>query len=140
MLASVVRSSALKCSNLLGIFATYLRLRCCISDLNPSLVYYLIYDVADFLLNGEAAPAKEISEEVPAAPTPIPKKKLAKSTAPVQYLSHIFMLRAFAQSLEEWATAMLSFAENLTNYANKKEMMENFAEKFPPKGGNQSGV
>lgn len=98
------------------------------------LVYYSIYDVANFLLNGETTPAKEVPEEAPAAPTPLPKKKPAKSTAPVQDLSHIFMLRAFAQSLEERATAMLSLAENLKTYANRKEMMESFAEKFPPKG------
>ncbi|MCP1401847.1 hypothetical protein [Achromobacter insolitus] len=97
------------------------------------LVYYSIYDVANFLLNGETAPAKELPEEAAAA-TPLPKKKPAKATAPVQDLSHIFMLRAFAQSLEERATAMLSLAENLKTYANRKEMMESFAEKFPPKG------
>ncbi len=98
------------------------------------LVYYSIYDVANFLLNGETAPSKEVPEEAPAAATPLPKKKPAKTTAPVQDLSHIFMLRAFAQSLEERATAMLSLAENLKDYANKKEMMESFSKKFPPKG------
>ncbi|MDW9228610.1 hypothetical protein C7S15_3207 [Burkholderia cepacia] len=36
--------------------------------------------------------------------------------------------------MEDRATAMLSLAENLKDYAKKKEMMENFAEKFPPKG------
>ena len=97
------------------------------------LVYYSIYDVANFLLNGETAPTKEAPEEPPAA-TPLPQKKPAKSTAPVPDLSHIFMLRAFAQSLEERATAMLSLAENLKDYANKKEMAENFSAKFPPKG------
>ena len=97
------------------------------------LVYYSIYDVVNFLLNGETALAKELPEEAPAATT-LPKKKPAKSTAPVQDLSHIFMLRAFAQSLEERATAMLSLAENLKDYANKKEMTENFAAKFPAKG------
>lgn len=96
------------------------------------LVYYSIYDVANFLLNGETAPAKGLPEE-DTAPTP-PKKKPPKSPAPVQDLSHIFMLRTFAQSLEERATAMLSLAENLKDYANKKEMMENFAERFPAKG------
>lgn len=95
------------------------------------LVYYSIYDVADFLLNGETAPPTPQSE--PPAVTPRPKKKPAKPKTPVQDLSHIFMLRAFAQSLEERATAMLSLAENLKNYANKKEMMESFQEKFPPK-------
>ncbi|MCK4161432.1 hypothetical protein HFK89_02985 [Ralstonia pseudosolanacearum] len=96
------------------------------------LVYYSIYDVANFLLNGETSPSKEVPEEAP-APSPV-KKKPAKATAPVQDLSHIFMLRAFAQSLEERATAMLSLSENLKTYANRKEMMENFADKFPPKG------
>jgi len=57
-----------------------------------------------------------------------------KTDAAVQDLSHIFMLRAFAQSLEDRATAILSLAENLKDYANKKEMMESFAEKFPAKG------
>lgn len=80
-------------------------------------VYYSIYDVADFLLNGETT-SKNVPE--PPVATPLPKKKPAKSTAPVQDLSHLFMLRAFAQSLEERATAMLSLAENLKSYANKK--------------------
>lgn len=96
------------------------------------LVYYSIYDVAYFLLSGETAASKDIPG--PQVATPPPKKKPAKSTAPVQDLSHIFMLRAFVQSLEERATAMLSLAENLKTYANRKEMMESFAEKFPPKG------
>ena len=94
------------------------------------LVYYSIYDVADFLLNGESTPANPIADP----PAPLPKKKPAKAVAPVQDLSHIFMLRSFAQSLEDRATAMLSLADNLKDYANKKEMMENLAEKFPPKG------
>lgn len=96
------------------------------------LVYYSIYDVAQFLLNGESAPTKEVPKEAP-APIVI-KKNNVKVKTPVQDLSHIFLLRAFAQSLEERATAMLSLAENLKDYANKKEMMESFAEKFPPKG------
>ena len=96
------------------------------------LVYYSIYDVANFLLNGETAPSKEVPKEAP-APIVV-QKKSAKPKAPVQDLSHIFMLRAFAQSLEERATAMLSLAENLKEYANKREMAENFSKKFPPKG------
>lgn len=96
------------------------------------LVYYSIYDVANFLLNGETTPSKEIPEKAP-APQITVKKKPTKSTAPVQDLSHIFMLRAFAQSLEDRAVAMISLAENLKNYANKKEMMESFQKKFPPK-------
>ena len=96
------------------------------------LVYYSVYDVANFLLNGDTTPVKEAPE--PAAPTPLPKKKPAKPKTSVRDLSHIFMLRAFAQALEQRATAMISLAENLKDYANKKEMMENFAEKFPPKG------
>lgn len=97
------------------------------------LVYYSIYDVANFLLNGETTPSKEVLEEAPVSLQPI-KKKPVKSTASVQDLSHIFMLRAFAQSLEERATAMLSLAENLKDYANKKEMMDRFEQKFPAKG------
>lgn len=95
------------------------------------LVYYSIYDVANFLLNGETTPSKEAPEPL-ATPSPV-KKKPAKATAPVQDLSHIFMLRAFAQSLEERATAMWSLAGNLKDYANKREMMESFQQKFPPR-------
>lgn len=95
------------------------------------LVYYSIYDIAYFLLNGQTTPPKELQQEAPAAP--LPNKKPVKSTAPIQDLSHIFMFRAFSQSLEKRATAMLSLVENLKDYAKKKEMMENFAEKFPPK-------
>lgn len=96
------------------------------------LIYYSIYDVANFLLNGETTPIKEAPEEAPPPPQPI-KKKPPKATAPVQDLSHIFMLRAFAKSLEERATTMLNLAENLKDYANKKEMMETFQKKFPAK-------
>jgi hypothetical protein len=99
------------------------------------LIYYSIYDVANFLLNGETTPSKETPEEAP-PPQPI-KKKPAKPTAPVQDLSHIFMLRAFAKSLEERATAMLNLAENLKDYANKKEMKDRFEQKFPAKGSNE---
>lgn len=95
------------------------------------LVYYSIYDVANFLLNGVTTTTKEVPLEAP-APQPS-KKKVAKSAAPVQDLSHIFMLRSFAQSLEDRATTMLSLADNLKDYANKKEMMESFHKKFPPK-------
>lgn len=96
------------------------------------LVYYSIYDVANFLLNGISTPTKEVPEEAP-TPIVIPKKTV-RAKAVVQDLSHIFMLRAFAQSLEERATAMLSLAENLKDYANKKEMMDSFNKKFPGKG------
>ena len=96
------------------------------------LVYYSVYDVANFLLNGETTPPKEVPEEAP-APQITVKKKPTKSTAPVQDLSHIFMLRAFAKSLEERATAMLALAANLNDYANKKEMKDRFEQKFKPK-------
>jgi hypothetical protein len=86
------------------------------------LVYYLIYDVANFLLNGEITP----SQEAPAPRRQPVKKEPAKPTASVQDLSRISMLRAFAKSLEERATAMVQFAENLKDYASKKEIMENF--------------
>lgn len=96
------------------------------------LVYYSIYDVANFLLNGETTPSKDLPKEE-VAPIVI-QKKATKVKGNTQDLSHIFMLRAFAQSLEERATAMLSLAENLKDYANKKEMAENFSKRFPPKG------
>ncbi|WP_314973244.1 hypothetical protein [Comamonas testosteroni] len=96
------------------------------------LVYYSIYDVANFLLNGESTPGKEAPKE---DVTPIViQKKATKSKNNAQDLSHIFMLRAFARSLEDRATAMLSLAENLIVYANKKEMADDFRTKFPTKG------
>lgn len=96
------------------------------------LVYYSIYDVANFLLNGESTPSKEVPKE-DLAPIVI-QKKATKSKSNAQDLSHIFMLRAFAQSLEDRATAMLSLAANLKDYANKKEMADDFRKKFPTKG------
>ena len=87
------------------------------------------------MLNGEVSPSKEVPEEAPApAPQITVKKKPNKSTAPVQDLTHIFMLRAFAKSLEACATAMLNLAENLKDYASKKEMKDRFEQKFPTKG------
>ena len=97
------------------------------------LVYYSIYDVANFLLNGKTTPTKEVPDEA-LAPQITVKKKPTKSTAPVPDLSHIFMLRAFAKSLEERATAMLQLSEQLNKYANSKELMDRLAIKFPQKG------
>jgi len=96
------------------------------------LVYYSIFDVADFLLSGPTTPSTTSEKSAPVDP-PRTKKKATKPQAAVQDLSHIFLLRSFAQSLEDRAIAMLSLAENLKNYANKKEMMESFQKKFPPK-------
>lgn len=84
-------------------------------------------------MNGETTPANPIAELPAPEPLPVKKKPVRKASTQVQDLSHIFMLRAFAQSLEERATEMLSLAENLKIYANRKEMMESFAEKFPQK-------
>lgn len=95
------------------------------------LVYYSIYDVANFLLNGET----ESIEQEPAIQEQIkiPKKRTRK-TETVQDLSHIFMLRAFATSLEQKATKMLQLAQYLLNYADKKELKDSFEKKFAPKG------
>ncbi len=96
------------------------------------LVYYSIYDVAKFLLNGETAETAPLPEKSVANPIPA-KKKPVKNTN-VQDMSHIFLLRSFAQSLEDRATTMLALAEDLKNYANKKEMVDKLAAKLPPKG------
>ncbi|PKV47876.1 hypothetical protein CLU92_5348 [Janthinobacterium sp. 61] len=95
------------------------------------LVYYSIYDVANFLLNGETSPSKDLAQEAP--PQSAIKKKPAKRSANVQDLSHIFLLRTLAKSLEERATAMLQLSEQLTDFANRKEMVVSFEEKFPAK-------
>ena len=96
------------------------------------LVYYSIYDVANFLLNGETSPSKDLAQEAPAPQIAI-KKKPAKRSANVQDLSHIFLLRTLAKSLDERATAMLQLSEQLTDFANRKEMVVSFEEKFPTK-------
>lgn len=97
------------------------------------LVYYSIYDVANFLLNGETSPSKDLAQEAPAPQIAITKKP-AKRSENVQDLSHIFLLRTLAKSLEERATAMLQLSEQLTDFANRKEMVVSFEEKFPRKG------
>ena len=97
------------------------------------LVYYSIYDVANFLLNGETTPSEEVQEVAPVAT--VTKPKVRKSTSsPVQDLSHIFMIRAFAQSLEDRATAMLELSDSLKKYANSYELKERFEHKFSAKG------
>lgn len=100
------------------------------------LVYYSIYDVANFLLNGETNPIDEKTEQMLEQAKPIETvKKRAKNTdSRVQDLSHIFMLRAFATALEQRATRMLQLAQNLLNYANKKELADSFELKYAPKG------
>ena len=97
------------------------------------LVYYSIYDVANFLLNGETTPSEEVQEVVPEST--VTKPKVRKSTSsPVQDLSHIFMIRAFAQSLEDRATAMLQLSDSLKKYANSYELKDRFEQKLSSKG------
>lgn len=103
------------------------------------LVYYSIYDVANFLLNGETSPSKDLAQEAPAPQIAITKKP-AKRSENVQDLSHIFLLRTLAKSLEERATAMLQLSEQLTDFANRKEMVVSFEEKFPHKDFKNSAV
>jgi len=95
------------------------------------LVYYSIYDVANFLLNGESTPSDAPIEEVVIAPI---KPKVTKISKQVDDLSHIFMVRSFAQSLEDRATRMLQLSEILKNYADKNELKDRFELKFQPKG------
>ncbi|HAT7486621.1 TPA: hypothetical protein QCK15_000286 [Enterobacter asburiae] len=100
------------------------------------LVYYSIYDVANFLLNGETNPIDEKTEQMleQAKPVETVKKRAKNTDSRVQDLSHIFMLRAFATALEQRATRMLQLAQNLLNYANKKELADSFELKYAPKG------
>ncbi len=99
------------------------------------LVYYSVYDVANFLMNGETTPIDEKTEQALEQARPVePVKKRTRKTAGVQDLSHIFMLRAFATALEQRATKMLQLAQNLLNYADKKEMKDSFELTFPAKG------
>ena len=100
------------------------------------LVYYSIYDVANFLLNGETNPIDEKTEQMleQAKPVETVKKKTKKTDNKVQDLSHIFMLRTFATALEQRATRMLQLAQNLLDYANKKELKDSFELKYAPKG------
>jgi exonuclease I len=100
------------------------------------LVYYSIYDVANFLLNGETNPIDEKTEQMleQAKPVETVKKRTKKTDNRVQDLSHIFMLRAFATALEQRAKRMLQLAQNLLNYANKKELADSFELKYGPRG------
>lgn len=106
------------------------------------LVYYSIYDVANFLLNGEKTPIDEKTEQMleQANPVETVKKKTKKTDNKVQDLSHIFMLRTFATALEQRATRMLQLAQNLLDYANKKELKDSFELKYAPKGTKQEVI
>lgn len=95
------------------------------------LVYYSIYDVANFLLNGESTLSDAQAAEVV---TVAIKPKVTKTSKQVTDLSHIFMVRSFAQSLEDRATRMLQLSEILKNYADKNELKDRFEQKFQPKG------
>ena len=103
------------------------------------LVYYSIYDIANFLLNGETKPIEQETDKIleqrkKQDTAELAKIKLRKKTSLVQDLSHIFVLKAFATALEQRATKMLNLAQYLLNYAGKKEMKESFELKFAQKG------
>lgn len=99
------------------------------------LVYYSIYHVAEFLLTGETSSNDETIQEQPKENSSIEIPRIKKKkTSNVQDLSHIFMLRAFATSLEQRATTMLQLSEFLHNYANKKELKDSFELKYAEKG------
>ena len=97
------------------------------------LVYYSIYDVANFLLNGETNNEIESKEQIKEDSIEIPIKRKRK-TKNVQDLSHIFLLRAFATNLEQRANSMLQLSESLIDYANKKELKDDFASKYKLSG------
>lgn len=99
------------------------------------LVYYSIYHVAEFLLTGETSSNDETIQEQPKENSSIEIPRIKKKkTSNVQDLSHIFMLRAFANNLEQRATTMLQLSEFLHNYANKKELHDSFKLKYADKG------
>ena len=97
------------------------------------LVYYSIYDVANFLLNGETNNEVNSKEPVKEDAVEIAVKSKRK-TGNVQDLSHIFLLRSFATNLEQRANSMLQLSESLIDYANKKELKDDFANKFKLSG------
>ena len=100
------------------------------------LVFYSIYDVANFLLNGETNNEVNSNEPIQEDAVEIAVKRKRK-TSDVQDLSHIFLLRAFASNMNEHATKMLELSESLLNYADKKELKDSFELKYQSNGKKQ---
>ncbi|MBC3863300.1 hypothetical protein H8K32_14430 [Undibacterium jejuense] len=98
-------------------------------------VYYSIFHIADFLLTGSVHQSAE-PEDKPKKEKSTPEK-ISHPSSSVN-LSHLFLLRAFAGNLFAQAEEITNLAENILKYQKSAEMVEQFSEKFKPKGDTKS--
>ncbi|MFY3621236.1 hypothetical protein ACOTE8_12650 [Achromobacter xylosoxidans] len=97
-------------------------------------VFYSIYHVADFLLNGEVSTVErkeeqEVSTEKYIKPT---RKKQTTNTA-VQDLSHLFLLRSFLSNIETDIEHLKSLHMQLSLYEKSATLKKELEEKLTVK-------
>lgn len=89
-------------------------------------VFYSIFHVADFLLNGEVKQHEEIEEnnvvEVKKEPKPKMVQPKSNSKNPVQDLSFLAKMKFLANHVQEQATELQNLADNLNMYHGSLEL------------------
>ncbi|WP_175849436.1 hypothetical protein [Burkholderia cepacia] len=90
-------------------------------------VFYSIFHVADFLLNGEVKQHEEIKEdnnvvEVKKEPKPKMVQPKSNSKNPVQDLSFLAKMKFLANHVQEQATELQNLADNLNMYHGSLEL------------------
>ena len=90
-------------------------------------VFYSIFHVADFLLNGEVKQHEEFEEEkfaIKEKEPKEPKPKIIKQSgkAPVQDLSFLAKMKFLANHVQEQATELQNLADNLNVYHGSLEL------------------
>ncbi|MFY2797922.1 hypothetical protein ACOTJJ_30310 [Achromobacter xylosoxidans] len=97
-------------------------------------VFYSIYHVADFLLNGEVStvPRKE-EQEVTTEKYIKPTRKTKVQNTAVQDLSHLFLLRSFLSNLETDIEYMKSLHVRLSLHEKSATLKKELEEKLTVK-------
>ena len=98
------------------------------------LVFYAINDVVDYMLNGESQTAPK---QPKAIIEPIVKTGMKKSSKPVQSVSHIFAMKAFASVLKEESQQLLQLSDNLIKYSDSFSLYEKLNLKLSRKNTTQ---
>ncbi|ABR91890.1 Hypothetical protein mma_2524 [Janthinobacterium sp. Marseille] len=72
-------------------------------------VYYSIFHIADFLMNGEVSSQEEKIE-------PKPSTRKGKASSSPANLSHLFLLRSFATHIQAEAESLMNLSQGLIRY------------------------
>lgn len=100
-------------------------------------IHYSVFDIARFILHGEAT-AKPPASEVASTPRkktdkPIVRKSKAGSSIETVDMSHLFNLKMFVNHLRDEAAKLAELADDLTQYEKSLSLHEELQSELPQK-------